>query len=102
MPLMTIFEQLLQPVMLEDGPRWEDGRMLVAQEKETSKLIRSLIDELSERHAASCPDGPAGVAGSELGERDELGLGITGLLRSPVAGSTTSASMSLTSASSQP
>ncbi|HEV2128531.1 MAG TPA: cobalamin-dependent protein [Thermomicrobiales bacterium] len=83
MPLAALFGEVLQPVLYEVGLRWEDGRMLVAQEKETSELARDLIAELSQRHDATQPDGPSLVAGSVQGERHELGLRmISGLLRS--------------------
>ena len=82
MPLGTIFSSVLQPVLFEVGRRWEHGQMLVAQEKETSELVRDLIAELSQRHDATREDGPAIVAGCIAGERHELGLRmLSGLLR---------------------
>lgn len=83
MPLVTIFGEVLQPSLYEVGLRWEDGRMLVAQEKETSEMVRDLIAELSQRHEAVDADSPSVVAGTVQGERHELGLRmISGLLRS--------------------
>jgi methanogenic corrinoid protein MtbC1 len=81
--LVAIFGEVLQPALYEIGSRWQDGRFLVAQEKEASELLRDIIAELSHRH----DPGPSGsfvvVAGCVQGERHELGLRmITGLLRS--------------------
>lgn len=82
-PLLTTFGQVLQPVLFEVGARWEDGRMFVAQEKETSELVRDLVAQLGQRHADTRNTGPTIVAGSVQGERHELGLRmLTALLRS--------------------
>jgi MerR family transcriptional regulator, light-induced transcriptional regulator len=82
MPLARIFGDVLQPALAEVGDRWEDGRLLVAQEKEISELARDLIAELSLRHARVNPEAPRLVAACVAGERHELGLRmLSGLLR---------------------
>jgi MerR family transcriptional regulator, light-induced transcriptional regulator len=82
MSLSKIFGEVLQPALNEVGNRWEHGRVLVAQEKETSEFVRDIIAELSQRHDRSTPSGASIVAASVHGERHELGLRmINGLLR---------------------
>jgi MerR family transcriptional regulator, light-induced transcriptional regulator len=82
-PLSQIFGEVLQPALKEVGNRWEHGRALVAQEKETSEFVRDIIAELSQRHDRSTSRGPSIVAACVQGERHELGLRmINGLLRS--------------------
>ncbi len=81
--LSRIFGEVLEPALDEVGKRWEHGRVLVAQEKETSEFVRDIIAELSQRHDRSTASGPSVVAACVQGERHELGLRmINGLLRS--------------------
>lgn len=80
-PLATLFGDVLQPALHTLGQRWEQGDLLVAQEKEVSELVRDLIAELTLRHARA-GGGPVLVAACVEGERHELGLRmIRGLLR---------------------
>jgi DNA-binding transcriptional MerR regulator len=83
MPLATTFGEVLQPCLYRIGELWAAGRLLVAQEKEASELVRDLIAALSQRHDRGCSDGPSIVAGCVQGESHELGVRmIAGLLRS--------------------
>lgn len=82
MPLPRLFDEVLQPALIELGDGWERGTVLVSQEKTVSELVRDLIAELSIRRAAA-PDGPSIVAACAPGERHELGLRmVVTLLRS--------------------
>jgi DNA-binding transcriptional MerR regulator len=82
MPLTQVFGEVLRPALYEVGARWEGGTVSVGQEKEVSELARDLIAELSQRHAAPAPHGPAVVAACVAGERHDLGLRmVAGLLR---------------------
>ena len=45
--LQRIFQHVLTPALIELGRRWQDGELLVGQEKEISALSRDLIAELS-------------------------------------------------------
>ena len=82
MPLPAIFGDILQPALYEIGNRWEQGALLVAQEKEVSELVRDLIAELSQRHDRWSAEGLVIVAACVKGERHELGLRmVAGALR---------------------
>lgn len=82
MPLGQSFDTILLPALHEVGRRWEQGDLLVAQEKELSELARDLIATLSARHADPDPQGAIVVAACVEGEDHDLGLRmICGLLR---------------------
>jgi methanogenic corrinoid protein MtbC1 len=74
LPLARLLGEVLQPALIEVGLRWEDGRLLVAQEKEISELVRDVVAELTARHAAPDLHGPSIVAACVAGERHELGM----------------------------
>jgi methanogenic corrinoid protein MtbC1 len=74
MPLSTMFGEVLRPALIEVGRLWEEGLLMVAQEKEISEIARDLIAELARRHAAPNPRGSNLVAACVEGERHELGL----------------------------
>ncbi len=81
-PLGQLFGDVLRPALVTIGKRWEDGALLIAQEKEISELARDLIAELTIRHSKMPAEGPAIVAACVRGEFHELGLlMICGLLR---------------------
>ncbi len=81
--LEQIFQQVLTPALIELGRRWQDGELLVGQEKEISALSRDLIAELSIRAAREPRHEPAIVAACVEGEYHELGLRmIVGLVQS--------------------
>ncbi len=82
-PMATIFDEILRPVLLETGELWERGELPVGQEKEVSAFSRDLIAFLSERHTPAAPaDNPRVIAACVDGEYHELGLRmITALLR---------------------
>lgn len=82
MPLEQLFDTILVPVLYEIGRRWQQGDLLIAQEKELSELARDLIATLTARHADPEPRGPVAVAACVEGEDHDLGLRmVCGLLR---------------------
>ncbi len=82
MALEDLFEQVLRPALTEIGRLWEEGTILVSQEKEISELVRDLIAELTLRTAPHQPDGATIVAAGVEGELHELGLRmVCGVLR---------------------
>lgn len=72
--LGTMFGEVLTPILVEVGDRWQSGVFDVSQEKETSESIREVIVELSIRCRAPEARGPVIVAATVLGELHELGL----------------------------
>lgn len=72
--LETMFGDVLTPILIEVGARWETGDFEISQEKETSESIREVVVELSLRHRAAEAHGPVIVAATVLGELHELGL----------------------------
>jgi len=81
LPLAVIFGDVIQKLLIEVGNRWQDGVLMVAQEKEISELMREVIIELTLRSAGAA-SGPLLVAACVEGERHELGLRmVCGLLR---------------------
>lgn len=83
LPLINIFADVLEPALIEVGDRWEQGTLLVAQEKQFSETAREVIAALSQRHTPLKQDQPSIVAACVGGNHHELGLRmITGVLRS--------------------
>ncbi|MGB3329412.1 MAG: cobalamin-dependent protein, partial [Thermomicrobiales bacterium] len=81
LPLEVIFGDVIQELLIEVGNRWQDGDLIVAQEKEISELMREVIVDLTLRSAGTA-SGPLLVAACVEGERHELGLRmVCGLLR---------------------
>ncbi|MGI8486832.1 MAG: cobalamin-dependent protein [Thermomicrobiales bacterium] len=79
--LEMVFAEVLDPALRRVGDAWEQGDLLVAQEKEISELSRELITELTLRHLSPVV-GTSIVAACVEGEKHELGLRmICGLLR---------------------
>ena len=72
--LATMFGDVLTPILVEVGTRWESGELEVSQEKEISESIREVIVELSIRHRDPESQGPILVAATVRGELHELGL----------------------------
>lgn len=82
-PLVWTFGEVLEPALVEVGERWQDGTLLVAQEKQFSETARDVISQLSQRHARIDPDKLTLLAACVEGDRHELGLRmIVGMLRS--------------------
>jgi methanogenic corrinoid protein MtbC1 len=82
MPMARLFGDVLQPALAEIGHRWEQGTLMVAQEKEASELVREVIADLSLKHATLDPGAPQLIAACVAGERHELGVRmVCGLLR---------------------
>lgn len=82
-PMMDLFADVLEPALITVGNEWEEGTLLVAQEKQFSETSRDVIAELSQRHAWVDPDRPPILAACIKGTRHELGLRmIVGALRS--------------------
>jgi DNA-binding transcriptional MerR regulator len=75
--LPAMFRDVITPVLIDVGLRWEAGQMQVSQEKEISEATREVIVELSLRHRARTGHGPVIVAATVLGELHELGLRMT-------------------------
>lgn len=83
LPLGALFQQVLQPAMAEVGTRWVRGALRIGQEHEITEAARSIIAELSGRHALPAKGGPRLLAACVAGERHDLGLRmIVALLRS--------------------
>ena len=82
MPLARLFDEVLQPAMVEIGERWAAGTLTVAQEHELSELVRDLIAQLTVRHLPEETGVPVIVAACVAGEKHELGLRmVAGMLR---------------------
>ena len=83
-PLVTIFDDILRPVLRETGERWMRNEITVGQEKEISAFCRDLIAHLGSRHRNTLIEDHATlVAACVEGENHELGLRmVTSLLRS--------------------
>ena len=83
MPLTTIYEQVLRPVLYEVGNRWHRGELSVAQEHEITELVRDVVTDLTLRHARSRPDAPTIIAACVADEQHDIGLRmVTSILRS--------------------
>ena len=81
-PLLTMFQDVFAPALVELGKGWIDGTVTVGQEHEVSELTRDLIADLSARHAGRGQDTLTVLAACVEGEMHELGLRmVTGLLR---------------------
>ena len=82
MPLVRLFQDVLQPALTEVGEQWANGTLRVGQEHEVTEVVRELIAELALRHAHPHPAGQAILAACVAGERHDLGLRmIVALLR---------------------
>jgi DNA-binding transcriptional MerR regulator/methylmalonyl-CoA mutase cobalamin-binding subunit len=75
--LSTMFREVITPILVDIGLRWEQGILQVSQEKEISEATREVVVELSLRHRAPHSDGPVMVAATVEGELHELGLRMT-------------------------
>jgi DNA-binding transcriptional MerR regulator len=75
--LPAMFREIITPMLIDVGLRWETGEMQVSQEKEISEATREVIVELSLRHRSRLGNGPVIVAATVLGELHELGLRMT-------------------------
>lgn len=81
-PLVTMFQDVFSPALVEVGSRWADKTVTVGQEHEVSELTRDLIADLSARHAGRGQDTLTVLAACVEGEMHELGLRmVSGLLR---------------------
>lgn len=81
-PLVTMFQEVLSPALIELGDRWAAGTATVGQEHEVSELTRDLISDLTGRHAGRIRDDFSVLAACVEGELHELGLRMVfGLLR---------------------
>ena len=81
-PLLSMFQEVFAPALVELGTGWADGTVTVGQEHEVSELTRDLIADLSARHAGRVQDGLTVLAACVEGELHELGLRmVAGLLR---------------------
>lgn len=72
--LARIFEEVLEPALVEVGERWVAGSLTVAQEHEISEMTRDLVAELSSRHARPEPREPIVIATCVADELHDLGL----------------------------
>lgn len=72
--LAVMFRDVISPIMVEVGDRWEQGLLPVSQEKEISEACRDVIANLSLRHRARRQEGPGVVAATVHGELHELGM----------------------------
>src|SRR3954470_2491019 len=73
-PLVTIFQSVLQRAQAKVGDHWRAGTLRVGQEHEVTEVVRELIAELSLRHASPDPAGRPILAACVAGERHDLGL----------------------------
>lgn len=81
-PLLTMFQDVFSPALVELGSRWAGGSVTVGQEHEVSELTRDLVADLSARHAGRGQDSLTVLAACVEGEMHELGLRmVSGLLR---------------------
>lgn len=79
--LVSLYGDVLSPVLVEVGTRWEQGTLTVSQEREISESIKDLVTELAARHQPNQHSGPVVVAASVRGELHEIGIRmICGLL----------------------
>lgn len=72
--LAIIFRDVITPVLIEVGRRWENEELQVSLEKEISEANRDVIGELSFRHRSPEMHGPSVVAAAVQGELHDLGL----------------------------
>lgn len=83
LPLGALFQQVLQPAMVEVGTRWASGDLRIGQEHEITEAARDIIAELAGRYALPAADRPRPLAACVAGEGHDLGLRmIVALLRS--------------------
>lgn len=81
-PLVSMFQDVLAPALVELGKGWANGSVTVGQEHEVSELTRDLVADLSARHAGRGQDTLTVLAACVEGEMHELGLRmVSGLLR---------------------
>lgn len=78
LPLARVFDEVLQPALVEVGERWAAGSLTVAQEHEISDLARYLVAELSSRHALPEPREPIVIASCVAKELHDLGVRMMG------------------------
>ncbi|MEZ4572698.1 MAG: MerR family transcriptional regulator [Thermomicrobiales bacterium] len=83
LPLESIFDGIVRPILRETGDRWDRQELTVGQEKEISGFVRDLIANLGQRRREDSEwEGPVLIAACVDGENHELGLRmITALLR---------------------
>ncbi|MGE3075890.1 MAG: cobalamin-dependent protein [Dehalococcoidia bacterium] len=73
MDLLSVFEQVAAPVLVEIGRRWHEGSVSVAQEHFATNFIRSRLDMLS-RQVTPLPGAPTVLLACVEGEMHELAL----------------------------
>lgn len=79
--LAAIFGDVISPILVEVGRRWECEELPVSLEKEISEANRDVIGELSIRYRSPERHGPSVVAAAVQGELHDLGLRmVTGVL----------------------
>ena len=82
MPLVTIFQDILTPALIEVGRRWATNELKVGEEHEVTELCRDLISELTMRHMGRAAEGPVVLVAAVEAEMHDLGLRmVCGLLR---------------------
>lgn len=82
LPLLTMFQDVLTPALIELGEGWANGTVTVGQEHEVSELCRDLIADLTARHVGQVSGDFSVLAACVEGEQHELGLRMVfGLLR---------------------
>lgn len=78
LPAPLLAEQVLAPLLVEVGLRWEDGRLDIAQERLVSSLLRARL--LGVLNAYPRERAPRLLFATLPGERHELGLLIASLM----------------------
>jgi methanogenic corrinoid protein MtbC1/predicted RNA binding protein YcfA (HicA-like mRNA interferase family) len=82
MSLVTIFQDILTPALIEVGRLWATDELKVGEEHEVTELCRDLISELTMRHMGRAAEGPVILVAAVETEMHDLGLRmVCGLLR---------------------
>lgn len=82
LPLVRLFQEVLQPALIEIGRRPVAGGPRLGQQQEVTEIARELIAGLAARQAPPAPTGRAMLAACVAGEHHDLGLRmIVALLR---------------------
>jgi len=72
LPLATLTDEVVVPLLAEIGVRWTRGHLGPAQEHAASAVVHRILGDIV-RSCAPLPDAPAIVIATPMGQRHELG-----------------------------
>lgn len=70
-PIGAVIDDLVAPVMVDVGLRWQEGRLSVAGEHAATALVEAVVDAIDD---GPVPDAPAGVVALACAEGEWHGL----------------------------